>query len=336
MKGVRFDSAALAVVASSVVLLYALLLGEAAGWLPASDGVAQRAAGAWAPALPIGRPEPPDSAQAVRPAPWLGSVSALVDAFQKVDYRLDAVRKGDQPVPRIIVEKLPADLHRLESLSQRKRVFIKLILPLVLYVNEQILSERGRLVELREDVDRFGRIPDPRDRAWLARMGERYGLDTLDIDALLRRIDMIPPSLAVAQAAEESGWGSSRFAREGNAVFGQYTYVSGSGLVPLQRDKDRSHEVRSFSRLLDSVGAYMFNLNYHRAYGKFRRTREHQRKSRGRIDGYALAGTLERYSERGGAYVKTIRAIIKSGGLRALDRARLGAGAPPAQAEPKV
>jgi Bax protein len=266
----------------------------------------------------------------------LGSVSALVDAFQKVDYRLDAVRKGDQPVPRIIVEKLPADLHRLESLSQRKRVFIKLILPLVLYVNEQILTERGRLVELREDIDRFGRIPDPSDRAWLARMGERYGLDTLEIDALLRRIDMIPPSLAVAQAAEESGWGSSRFAREGNAVFGQYTFVSGSGLVPLRRDKDRIHEVRSFSRLLDSVGAYMFNLNYHRAYGKFRRAREHQRKSRGRIDGYALAGTLKRYSERGDAYVKTIRAIIKSGGLRALDRARLGAGAPPARVEPKV
>lgn len=336
MKGVRFDFAALAVVASSVLLLYALLLGEVAGWLPAPDGGAQRAAGAWAPALPVVRPEPPGSAQAVRPAPWLGSVSALVDAFQEADYRLDAVRKGDQAVPRIIVEKLPADLHRLESLPKRKRVFIKLILPLVLYVNEQILSERGRLVELREDIDRFGRIPDPNDRAWLARMGERYGLDTLDIDALLRRIDMIPPSLAVAQAAEESGWGSSRFAREGNAVFGQYTYVSGAGLVPLQRDKDQIHEVRSFSRLLDSVGAYMFNLNYHRAYGKFRRAREHQRKSRGRIDGYALAGTLKRYSERGDAYVKTIRAIIKSGGLRALDRARLGAGAPPARVEPKV
>ena len=338
--GVRFENAALAVVAVSVLWLYGTVLGEATGWLPAPAGIAERAAGTPATAQRVARPQPAAPARAVDTTPWLvepaGSVSALVELFRRTDYRLDAVREDNQPVPRIIVEEVPDDLHSLGSPTQRKRVFIKLILPLVLYVNEQVLGERQRLVGLRQDIDRFGRIPDPGDRAWLERMRERYGLDTHDIDALLRRVDAIPPSLALAQAAEESGWGTSRFVREANAVFGQYTFATGAGVVPLGRDDGENHEVRSFARLLDSVTAYMFNLNSHPAYHKFRRVREYQRKIRGHIDGYALAGTLKFYSVRRDAYVRTIRAIMKTGGLRTLDRARLGGGATAAASEPDV
>ncbi len=328
--GFRFDRTALLTLAACVASLYGAALSEAVGWLPQRGWLGEHAAYARATTWPtVWRvPEPADQAQSM--APWLfkgvESVGALVDFFRRVDYQLEAVRQGDQPVPRVVIEQMPADLHGLEPAAQRKRVFIKLILPLVLFVNERILADRERLAELREDIRRFGRIPDPRDRAWLDHRRECYGVDVLDIEALLRRIDVIPPSLAVAQAAVESGWGTSRFVREGNAVFGQRTFAKGAGLVPLRRGEGETHEVRSFGRLLDSVAGYMFNLNSHHAYAAFRRARERQRKTHGELDGHALASTLKRYSERRGAYVQAIREIIETGDLRALDRARLGNG----------
>ena len=338
--GIRFDRTALSAVALSIVLLYGAALGESFGWLPNGIWLGERTAGTGGPTWLAERraPRPPKEMRGA--APWLvkpvETTGALVDFFRRVDYRLDAVREGDQSGPRIVVEQVPTDLHRLEPAAHRKRVFIKLILPLVLFENERILADRKRLVELNEDIKRFGRIPDPGDRAWLSRMCERYGLDVADANALLRRLDVIPPSLAVAQAAEESGWGTSRFVRLGNAVFGQRTFAVGAGLVPLRRGENSTYEVRSFGRLLDSVAAYMFNLNSHSAYGRFRRAREHLRRTRGEIDGHALASTLDRYSERRGAYVRAIRAIIFSGGLRELDRARLRDGRVVATVKPEA
>ena len=319
-RDLRFEYMSLAVVILSVGVLYGMVLGETAVWRSAQIGPAKAAPSRAAPLL-VAR---------------AGSIATLADLFQRVDYRLDGVQSGGQFVPRIRVDRIPADLHQLGSLSKRKRMFIKLILPLVLSANEQILATRNRLVALRREIDRSGGALAPEDRAWLERICQRYGLEEPRMGVLLERVDVIPPSLALAQAAEESGWGTSRFVRAGNAVFGQRTFVQGEGVVPLRRDGGKTHEVKSFDRLLDSVASYMHNLNIHPAYREFRAARERRRMNRLDLDGYALAGTLKRYSERREAYVRTIRSIIEINGLGAFDPARLAGGEPMRGVEPNV
>ena len=133
----------------------------------------------------------------------------------------------------------------------------------------------------------------------------------------------MPPSLALAQAAEESGWGTSRFARKGNAVFGQRTWRSGRGMVPLRREDGKRHEVVAFNALRASVDAYLRNLNSHPAYGEFRRLRAEARALDRAVSVPALVGTMTRYSERGADYLRTILAIIRVNRFAAYDRARL-------------
>jgi len=249
------------------------------------------------------------------------SVASLVDLYQDIDYRLDNIRLGEMAVPRILLDKLPADFAVVESPTERKQLFIKLALPLILYANERIAAERERLIALSDKIARTSATAG--ERAWLSGLAGRYGLETPDIDILRKRVDVIPPSLALAQGAEESGWGTSRFVREGNAIFGQRTYDKGAGLVPELRDPDATHEVKTFNGLMDSVISYMTNLNTHAAYDNFRRIRADQRASGG-VDSYSLVGSLVRYSERGEAYIETIRSIIDINDLRSYDGASFG------------
>ncbi len=160
-------------------------------------------------------------------------------------------------------------------------------------------------------------------RQWLYEMAKRYETNPYDWDAFMARVDIVPPSLAIAQAAEESGWGTSRFAREGNALFGQYTYKASNGILPEERANGRHHLIRAYSSLVEGVRSYMHNLNYHRAYGEFRSARKWLRAHAKPMDGHTLAGELIRYSERGAAYVETIRHIIRANKLSPLDDARL-------------
>lgn len=319
-----FDFAALAFVGLSVVALYALVLGRGIIVPAAVEGIAAR------PAIEAPITEAPPALEP-RNAQYTGmtgvSVAGLVALFERADYRLDSVRKGEIAVPRILVDAVPHDFGQIRSPAKRKRVFIQMTLPLVLYVNERILDQRRRLANVRDEIARSGRIADSRDRLWLDSMARLYGLDAPDIDALMTRVDVIPPSLALAQGAEESGWGTSRFVREGNAIFGQRTFTEGAGLVPARRDDGKSHEVRAFDWLIESVASYVVNLNSHFAYDAFRRERAEMRRASVAIDGWALAGTLDRYSERREAYIETIRAIIDINRLRGFDRVRLGAAA---------
>ena len=154
-------------------------------------------------------------------------------------------------------------------------------------------------------------------------MADRYKVPADNLALLIRRVDVIPPSLALAQAAEESGWGTSRFARQGNAIFGQWTTADGPGLVPRERDEDKDHKVRIFGKLIDSVRAYMLNLNTHRAYRELRRARAALRRAGEPLNGHTLARFLHRYSERGADYVSAIRTMIEANGLDRLDDARL-------------
>lgn len=253
------------------------------------------------------------------------SAESLSAHFEQIDYRLADVREAGYAVPRLYVQSLPSDLADIRSVKMRKRIFIRALLPLVLRVNEEILRERASVQLLLVRV-RSGGTLNNEERSWLLRLAERYSVEPFDWQTLLRRIDEIPPALAIAQAAEESGWGTSRFAREGNALFGQYTYQASQGIRPADPSDGSRHYVRAYQSLFETVRSYMHNLNNHRAYREFRTERFVMRIRGQSLDSYALAGKLERYSERGADYVKTIRSIIKGNRLGHFDRARLHSG----------
>jgi len=252
--------------------------------------------------------------------PTDGGLGAYGDAL---GYDLDAVIHGHGQVPRVLMASLPNDLQRIRETDQRKAVFFKTVLPLVLQVNEQIVEDRERLWTLGAQI-KTGQELAAVDRLWLAVMAERYDKRRGDIDALIKRHDVVPPSLALAQAATESAWGTSRFVREGNAMFGEWTF-SGEhdGIVPSERAVDQTHRVRAFSSLYESVLSYVTNLNKHRAYKEFRQLRADMRAKGQGLDGMRLASTLHRYSERGAAYVAELHAIIRGNDLERLDTARL-------------
>ena len=250
------------------------------------------------------------------------SAKALHKTFTRLGYQLEKIKSDNQPVPRVFLTSLPGDLSQVPENKQRKSIFFKALLPLILQVNEEILNDRRHLWKLRYQIA-LGEKPNAADRLWLSVMTERYKAKSGDIDALFSHVDIVPTSLALAQAAEESGWGASRFAREGNAMFGQWARATSSGLVPLKRDEGKSHKVQSFETLIDSVRAYALNLNSHRAYKGFRNTRQITRRSGRAIEGRILAGKLLKYSERGIDYVNSIRNLIDRNGLDLLDGARL-------------
>lgn len=238
-------------------------------------------------------------------------------------YDLNAVLQGHGEVPRLTFASLPGDFARIRETNLRKAAFFKTMLPLVLQVNEQILEDRKQLWKLSADL-KAGTELEAVDRLWLAVMAERYGTRRGDVAAMLQRHDVVPPSLALAQAATESAWGTSRFVREGNALFGQWTFAaSHEGIVPNGRADGKTHRVRAFDSLYDSVASYAINLNKHRAYKEFRAARAEMRAGGQTISGMHLASTLHRYSERGAAYVDELHAIIGGNDLALLDGARL-------------
>lgn len=241
---------------------------------------------------------------------------ALADVYAANGYDWDSVRTGEADVPKLSTRTLPRDLARLDDLQLKKSLFFRALLPVVLQVNDEIAAERKRLTGIAARLRR-GEPLAPRDESWLAGLSDRYGATT--VEDLLLRVDGVPPSLVLAQAAEESGWGTSRFVREGNALFGQYTWNDDhDGIAPKDNDPgDDARRVRAFSSLEGAVAAYVHNLNSHRAYARFRALRA------AGASGYDLTRALDRYSERGGAYGETLRLIIRANRLAALDEARL-------------
>ncbi|MBM3559125.1 MAG: hypothetical protein FJX53_04415 [Alphaproteobacteria bacterium] len=254
-------------------------------------------------------------------------VADLRDFIDTLDFDLAAVRAGTRPVPRVFLATLPDDYHRLEAVAARKRTFLHVVLPLVLRVNEELRAERVRLAGIVAR-NHAGAPPAATDAEWLAALAERYDAVPGDWVELMRRVDTVSPALALAQAAEESGWATSRFAREGNAVFGQWSWRAGSGLVPARRDDGAGHEVRSFDTLLDSVRAYAANLNTHPSYERFRIARAALRAERRPLDAAALAATLDAYSERGSYYIETLHTILRANRLHQFESARLAPSEP--------
>jgi Bax protein len=253
----------------------------------------------------------PDAQAALVPdMPRLARMAAgdLYALFVERGYSLGALRRGDEPVPRLVVEQLPGDLAELDSVDLRKSVFIKSLLPLLLLENERIAAERERLLAIVEKVG----PPDATDTAFLEELAERYDSGPGNARELLRRVDVVPVSLALAQAALESGWGTSRGAKDGHSVFGHMRF-----------GVDDEGRVRHFADLPTSVEAYALNLNTHRAYAEFRRARAALRAEGKPFDGHLLAQHLHRYSERRMDYVRDVRSVMRANALRSLDQAKL-------------
>jgi Bax protein len=255
------------------------------------------------------------------------SASALSDLYQSVDYDLDSIRDGDRRVPKILVADLPSDLRTVKPIDDRKALFVKSVLPAILYINAQIAAQRHFVESARTRV-KSGQPLSDAQQSRLAQLADCYGTDARDFDGLLRRVDIVPPALGLAQAAIESRWGTSHFARRGNAILGQHTH-SKDGIVPAGA-QDADFRVRSFGHMPESVAAFMHNLNTHPAYRSFREMRARLRREDRPLDSIALAGKLLRYSTRRADYVKQVRGIIRSNHFEPFDSARLnnGSGAP--------
>lgn len=252
------------------------------------------------------------------------TVDATLTRFEQQGFDLTDYRSsgGQLEVPRIFLAKLPVDMADVSITDKRKRAFIKVMLPHILRENERIMADRERLEKLSDRM-KLGDSLSGRDQRWLDQLADRYGLDSVDTAELLERVDVIPPGLALAQSIEESGWGTSRFAQSGNAVFGMWTWSAGSGLVPEDRPDGETYEVQRFRSLENSVAAYMRNLNTKTSYREFRDRRAALRDQGVPLDSYQLAGQLQRYSVRGADYIRTIRSIMRSNALDTFDEAKL-------------
>ncbi len=240
----------------------------------------------------------------------------VIQLFKDVDYDLRKVR-NDKLVKPIYFTQFPRDLDNLQSVKLKKETFIKIVLPLIVAENEKIIDDREKLKSLQEK-----KFTTDLEKQWLRQKLLEYKVKKGDLKELAIRMDMIPVSIALAQAAKESGWGTSRFALEGNAIFGQWTW-DGQGIAPLKRDGDKNHKILKFPILRASVKAYKNNLNTHKSYSKFREKRKQLRSKNKYITGLELTDTLKNYAQTGSEYTKILNQIIKQNRLSDFELVKL-------------
>ena len=244
------------------------------------------------------------------------SASTIKQLFKDTNYNLKDVRKNKLVKP-INLDLLPEEMKMIENTSQRKNLFIQIVLPLILDENNQIKLDRKKLfVVLNKNNN------SDAEKKWLNMKFKQYGVKNKDLSTLKIRMDEIPVSLAIAQAAKETGWGTSRFALEGNALFGQWTF-SGDGIKPKFSDNDKTHKVMKFQILKASVRAYQRNLNTHSSYKKFRKLRAQSRDNDEKLDSLILADCLDQYAATGVEYTKTLKKIILQNSLKDFDEVKL-------------
>ena len=205
----------------------------------------------------------------------------------------------------------------IENTKKRKEFFIQIVLPLIIQENNNIKLDRKTLFSIINKNNNSNA-----EKKWLDRKYKQYGVKSNDLSTLKIRMDEIPVSLAIAQAAKETGWGTSRFAQEGNALFGQWTW-SGEGLRPKEAKEGEEHKVMKFNILQASVRAYQRNLNTHSTYKEFRKARAELRDANKKLDSMELSKYLNKYAETGNQYVEVLQKIIKQNKLKDFDDAQL-------------
>jgi len=240
----------------------------------------------------------------------------VLNLFKDVEYDLSQVRSKKLVKP-IYFTQFPRDLDELQSTKLKKETFIKIVLPLIVAENERIIADRDKLKILSNK-----KFTTDLEKQWLRQKLLEYKVKKGDLKQLSVRMDIIPTSIALAQAAKESGWGTSRFALEGNAIFGQWTW-SGQGIAPLDRESDKNHKILKFPILRASVKAYQNNLNTHKSYQKFRQKRMNLRDKKRKIAGLELTETLNNYAQTGSEYTKILNQIIRQNRLTDFEPVRL-------------
>ena len=244
------------------------------------------------------------------------SAATIEELFKSTNYNLEDVRKNKLVKP-ISLTLLPHEMKKIENSKKRKNLFIQIILPLVIKENHNIKLDRKKLFSILNKSKNT-----KNEKNWLNSKFKQYGVVNKDLPTLKVRMDEVPVSLAIAQAAKETGWGTSRFALEGNALFGQWTW-SGDGIKPSNADDDSTHKVMKFKILQASVRAYQRNLNTHSSYKSFRSVRAELRDEGKKLDSFILTEHLDKYAETGKEYVKILQQIIKQNNLTDFDDAKL-------------
>ncbi len=244
------------------------------------------------------------------------TTSEIESLFKDVNYNLKETRDTKLVKP-IDIGLLPNEIKNISNTKKRKEIFIKIVLPLIVKENNKIRIDRKRLFAIlnknsNTDIE----------KKWLEKKYKQYGVRQNDLSTLKIRMDEIPVSLAIAQAAKETGWGTSRFALKGNALFGQWTW-SGEGLKPKNADEGKDHKVMKFHSLQLSVRAYLRNLNTHSTYKNLRKARTELRNQNKPLDSLILAKYLDKYAETGSQYIEVLRKIIEQNNLKDFDEARI-------------
>jgi Bax protein len=244
------------------------------------------------------------------------SAKTIKQLFEDTNYNLKDVRNNKLVKP-VSLSLLPNEMKMIENTKKRKELFIQIILPLIIQENNNIRFDRKKLFLVLNKSNN-----SKNEKLWLEKKFKQYGVANKDLSTLKIRMDEIPTSIAIAQAAKETGWGTSRFALEGNALFGQWTW-SGEGIKPAGADDDTKHKVMKFKVLQASVKAYHRNLNTHSSYRNFRRARAESRDRDKELDSIELSEHLDQYAETGKKYVEILQQIIRQNRLTDFDDAKL-------------
>ena len=239
------------------------------------------------------------------------NTQTVLNLFEDLEYDLDKVRNKKKVKP-IYFTRLPKDLDTIKNVKEKKETFLQILLPLVVAENEKIKKDREYLLEIWKDNE------SEESKKWLNKKYKTYKVSDRNISELIEKIDIIPTSIALAQAAKESGWGTSRFALEGNAIYGQWTW-NGDGIEPLEKAKNQNHKILKFPLLRASVKAYITNLNTHRGYKGFRAKRAELRKKNQKLTGIELIHQLDNYAQNGKEYTRILEQIIKQNDLDELE-----------------
>ena len=249
---------------------------------------------------------------------YISESSEMIEIFNKYQFSVDNLL-NNQSANLVIFSSLPTDFMDIQPIIERKRLFINTLIPIIYSENLQILSDRKKILDWwrESDGENFSRDFWPQ---WLFELSEKYGSSDSNLGNLLMRVDIIPISLALAQSAIESGWGTSRYSREGNAVFGQYTFDESKGLKPKDRNENDEFFIKKFPNLSESVRSYLKNINTHLAYSDFREERKKLRMSGENLSGYKLVNFLKDYSERRESYIKDVKEIISSNNFQKYDK----------------
>ena len=244
------------------------------------------------------------------------SASTIQQLFKDTNYNLNEVRKKKIVKP-VKITLLPKEIKEIESTKKRKELFIQIILPLIIEENNKIKLDRMRLFTILNKNNNT-----KSEKRWLKKKLDHYGVVNNDLSTLKVRMDEIPVSIAIAQAAKETGWGTSRFAVDGNALFGQWTW-SEQGIKPAGADASSTHKVMKFKVLKASIRAYQRNLNTHSSYRDFRKARAIQRDNNENLNSLELVTFLDKYAETGKEYTVILKKIIEQNSLTDFDDAKI-------------